>query len=79
MTGQNKRKLNSNCEFLVGVANVITCPGHKNLATPLYVTGFEEETSGVVNSKLKTWNTLKRMELKFIQGNSSIRNKQWRA
>jgi hypothetical protein len=26
MTGQNKSKFNNNCEFLVGVANVITCP-----------------------------------------------------
>jgi hypothetical protein len=79
MTGQNKRKLNNNCEFLVGVANVITCPRHKNLAMPLCVTGFEEETSKVVNSKLETWKTLKRMGLKFVQGNSSIRNEQWRA
>jgi hypothetical protein len=31
MTGQNKRKFNNNYEFLVEVANVITCPGHKNL------------------------------------------------
>jgi len=45
----------------------------------LYVIGFEEEMSRVVNSKLETWKTLKRMGLKYIQGNSSIRNKQWRA
>jgi len=79
MTGQNERKLNNNCEFLVGVANVIIFPGHKNLAMPLYVTGFEEEMGRVVNSKLETWKTLKRMGLKFIQGNSSIRNEQWRS
>ena len=58
---------------------MITCTGHTYLAMSLYVIGFEEEMSRVVNSKLETWKTLKRMGLKYIQGNSSIRNKQWRA
>jgi hypothetical protein len=79
MTGQIKSKFNNNCEFLVGVANVITCPRHKNLALPLYITGFEEEMSRVVSCKPGTWKTLKRMGLKFIQVNSSLRNQQWRA
>jgi hypothetical protein len=79
MIGQNKRKFNNNCEFLVGVSNVITCSRHKNLAMPLYITVFEEEMSRVINCKPGTWKTLKRMGLKFLQGNSLLRNKQWRA
>jgi hypothetical protein len=58
---------------------MIICHGHKNLAMPLYITGFEEEKSRVVTSKPETWKTLKCMELKFIQGNTSLRNQQWRA